>query len=418
MDRAIVYAGSIPLDTDLLRAGRYTKAAFGNLASMLYGPNVMAASGLGCSAAYNSLNLTIEAGSIVAPGVMDASAIGGNGGGLAADTTALTCQYISTASQTITLPGSGNTYTIYALCSEQDADPTVLPFFNASNPSQTQAGIQNNGSALPARRTGTMTFVAATNPPVAPTGGCVVALYTITVPQGASTLAGVTAQPGQVFWPTIPELATQALLKASTEPMTLVTGNGSVSIPAWASRVELRVIGAGGGGAASQATTTASSFSGAGGGGGGDAWGIYTVSPTQGSGLAITVGNGGGSEQTGGTSLVSYLGQTLLQAEGGQGGTFYSTTGSAGGVGGNASGGTVWNQSGTSGGDGQCNAYTFSGYGGDGPWGGAGRCGNQGGRNATRYGAGGGGSYSATTDGASSSGGTGYQGCVLYRFLP
>ncbi|MBS1028548.1 hypothetical protein [Gluconobacter albidus] len=400
MDRAIVYAGSIPLDTDLLLAGRYTKAAFGNLASMLYGPNVMAASGLGYSVSSSSLNLTIDAGSVLAPGVMDASAIGGNGGGLAADATALTCQYISAASQTITLPGSGNTYTIYALCSEQDADPTVLPFFNASNPSQTQAGLQNDGGTLPVRRTGAMTLVAATNPPVPPAGGCVVALYTITVPQGASTLAGVTVQPGQVFWPTIPELATQALLKASTEPMTLVTGNGSVSIPAWASRVELRAIGAGGGG------------------GGGDAWGIYTVSPTQGNGLAITVGSGGGSEQTGGTSLVSYLGQTLLQAEGGQGGTFYSTTGSAGGVGGNASGGTVWNQSGTSGGDGQCNAYTFSGYGGDGPWGGAGRCGNQGGRNATRYGAGGGGSYSATTDGASSSGGTGYQGCVLYRFLP
>ncbi|GBR68892.1 glycine-rich domain-containing protein [Gluconobacter kanchanaburiensis] len=418
MDRAIVYAGSIPLDTDLLRAGRYTKAAFGNLASMLYGSNVAAASGLGYAVSSSTLSLTIYAGSIIAPGVMDVSTIGGNGGGLGADTTAVTCQYCSPAAQTVTLPGTGNTYTVYAVCSEQDADPTVLPFFNASNPSQTQAGIRNSGGALPVRRSGVITLVAATTPPIAPVGGYVVALYTIVVPQGATSLAGVTVQPGQIFWPTIPELATQALLKASTEPMTLVTGNGSILVPAWASRVELRVIGGGGGGAGSQATTTASSFSGAGGGGGGDAWGIYVVSPNQGNGLAITVGNGGESEQTGGTSLVSYNGQTLLQAEGGQGGTFYSTTGSAGGVGGNASGGTVWNQSGTSGGDGQCNAYTFSGYGGDGPWGGAGRCGNQGGRNATRYGAGGGGSYSATADGTVSGGGAGYQGCVLYRFLP
>ncbi|MBS1086616.1 glycine-rich domain-containing protein, partial [Gluconobacter sphaericus] len=369
MDRAIVYAGSIPLDTDLLQAGRYTKAAFGNLASMLYGPNVMAASGLGYSASSSDLSLTVEAGSILAPGVIDATSLGGNGGGLAADTTALTCQYISTESQIVTIPGSGNTYTVYAVCSEQDVDPTVLPFFNASNPSQTQAGIQNDGGALPVRRAGVLSLVAAANPPSAPSGGCVVALYTIAVPQGASSLSGVTVQPGQVFWPTIPELATQALLKACTEPMTLVTVNGSVPVPAWASRVELRVIGGGGGGAASQSMTTAGAFSGAGGGGGGDAWGIYAVSPTQGNGLAITVGSGGGSEQTGGTSLVSYNGQTLLQAEGGQGGAFYSTIGSAGGVGGNASGGTIWNQSGTSGGDGQCNAYTFSGYGGDGPWG-------------------------------------------------
>ncbi|EHH67023.1 hypothetical protein GMO_26430 [Gluconobacter morbifer G707] len=145
--------------------------------------------------------------------------------------------------------------------------------------------------------------------------------------------------------------------------MAIIMADTSMTVPAWATRVELRAIGGGGGGSSSLATDTTGSFCGAGGGAGGDAWGVYAVSPT-GGGLSVTVGRGGPSEQTGGPTLVSYEGQTLLQAEGGQGGLFYSTDGSAGGTGGLASGGTLWDQTGTSGGDGQSGAYTFSGYGG------------------------------------------------------
>lgn len=418
MDRAIVYAGSIPLDTDLLRVGKYGKAAIGHMSDMLYGRGVIAASGLGCTPSSSSLAVTIDPGSITAPGVMDAAPLGGAGGGYRADPTQTTCQYSSETAVTVTVPGTGANYTVFAICSEQDIDQTVLAFFNASNPSQTQAGLNNSGNVLPTRRWAGMSFVIATDAPSAPDGGTVVPLYTLAIPQGVASLAGVQPRPGQAFWPTIPELATQTLLRAIAEPMQLVANDTSLSVPAWASRVELRAIGGGGGGASSSSTALTGSFSGGGGGGGGDAWGIYTVSATSGGALGVTIGQGGTAGQTGGTSLVSYNGQTLLQASGGHGGFFYDNTGSAGGDGGTASGGTIWNQTGSWGGDGQSNASTFGGYGGGGPWGGGGRCGNQVGRDGTRFGAGGGGSYSAAVDGTPTTAGAGFSGCVMYRFLP
>ncbi|MCQ9154064.1 glycine-rich domain-containing protein [Acidomonas methanolica] len=421
MDRTIVYAGSIPLDTDVLRAGRYVKEGVGRLAEMLFGQGAMAASGLACTPSTTALSVTIGPGSILAPGALDATAIGGAGGGLAADTTAIACQYLNEAAQVVAIPSSGVTCTIYALCSEVDTDGTVLPFYNAADPAQTLAGVSNDGAALPTRRTGTMSFVAATSAPAAPAGGAVVALHTLTVPSEATTLAGVTPEAGQVFWPTIPELATLTLLRAATSPMALMAQSGMIGIPAWASRVELRVIGGGGGGSASNSQSTSGSFSGSGGGAGGDAWGVYAVNPSGTDGLQVTVGAGGAQQMTGGTTLVVYQGQTLLQAAGGVPGTFYATQGSAGGIGGAASGGTIWNLTGGYGGDGQCGTATFAGYGGDGPWGGGGRCGADAGMPGMKFGAGGGGAYSiagSTSAGGVSTGGAGYQGCVLYRFLP
>jgi len=419
MDRAIVYPGSIPMDTDLLRSERYGKQALGRFSEMVFGAGVSSACGLVCTPSSSALSLKIGAGSIVAPGVVDAVAYGGVGGGLGADQTPIACQYVNTVVQTVVLPSSGATYTIFAVCSEQDVDASVLPFFNAGNPGQTQAGPGNSGGDLPTRRTGTMQFVAATTAPVPPAGGSLVALYTVTVPSGATTLAGVVPAAGQVFWPTIPELATLALVQAACAPMGLVGANCALAVPAWASRVEVRVIGGGGGGATSSATSASDgSYCGAGGGAGGEAWGIYAVSPIVAGGLSISIGAGGAEESSGGTTLVSYDGTTLLQAQGGAGGSFYAPQGSAGGGGGMASGGTIWNLTGTFGGDGQCGTATFSGYGGDGPWGGGGRSGNTGGKSATKYGAGGGGAYSASSAGVVSPGGSGFQGCVLYRFLP
>ncbi|EHH67022.1 hypothetical protein [Gluconobacter morbifer] len=198
MDRAIVYAGSVPLDTDLLRVGRHGKSSIGQMADMVYGSGVTAATGLTCALSSDSLAVTVGAGSITAPGVMDVQTLGGNGGGLEADGATVTCQYINPAAQTVMLVGSGATYTVFAVCSEQDVDQTLLPFFNVSNPAQTQAGIGNDGTALPTRRQAGMTFVVSTVAPQAPAGGCVVALYTLTVAQGVTTLAGITPQPERV----------------------------------------------------------------------------------------------------------------------------------------------------------------------------------------------------------------------------
>lgn len=418
MDRAIIYPGSIPMDTDLLRIGRYNKEATGYLADMVFGPGVTSAIGFDCRPSYTDLSVTIDKGSITAPGVMDSSLLGGFGGGLPEDYSSITVQYINSDKVTLPVTGTGTIFTIYAICVEQDVDENILAFFNADNPSQTQSGPNNNAGTLPTRRTATMSFTIGTSPPAQPDGGVVVALYTLNVPSGASVLAGIHPQPTNVFRATIPQLAPRSLLKDIVVPLRFVGVNTTLTVPEWAQRVELRVIGGGGGGGASNSTSLNGSFSGSGGGSGGDASGIYSVSSLDNAPLIILVGQGGRGGQTGGTSMVTYQGITLLQANGGQEGIFYSATNSVGGNGGNAVGGNIWNQTGSYGHDGQSGSVVFSGCGGAGPWGGGGRNGNQGGCAATHYGAGGGGAYSTSTDGATSLGGAGYQGCVLYRFLP
>lgn len=419
MDRAIVYAGSIPMDTDFLKTGRYVKEGLGRFAEMVFGVNVTAACGLSCSVSTTTLQVFIGVGSIVAPGVLDTNPVGGLGAGLAADGTELSVQYLNGNIQTVSLPASGITCTIYAVCQELDVDSDILPFYNSAQPTQTFAGVSNDGQSLPTRRTGTMNFVAATTPPSAPAGGIVVPLYTLVVPPNVTSLAGVTPQAGQAFWPTIPELATMTLLKAAASPPSIMLNGGTLIIPAWASRIELRAVGGGGGGSTSSASSAdTGSFSGSGGGAGGDAWGVYSVDPASSSALEVTIGSAGAQQETGGTTLVSYGGSTLLQAAGGSAGSFYSSRGSSGGGGGAASGGTIWNLTGGWGGDGQNDTYSLSGYGADGPWGGGGRAGADGGMRATKFGAGGGGAYTVAAESTVSLGGSGYQGCVMYRFLP
>ncbi|WP_245642320.1 glycine-rich domain-containing protein [Neokomagataea thailandica] len=406
------------MDTDLLRVGRYSKAAVGIAADMVFGPGVTAATGLSCTPSPDGLSLTIGVGAISASGVMDATHCGGVGAGLPSDLSPVTVQYVNASDVIVPVSNTGANFTVYAVCSEQDVDATVLPFYSVNNPSQTQAGPNNTGQALPTRRVASMSFVVATSSPQAPVGGIVIALYTLNVPSGVQNLSGLHAIPLDVFWPTIPQMATRALLENVTQSTQFLLENTALQVPQWATSVELRVIGGGGGGASSTTVNVNGSLSGSGGGAGGDAWGGYSVDPTNGAPLVVTIGHGGGSGQTGGTTLITYQGRVLLQANGGQGGSFYSPTGSAGGDGGSSSGGTIWNQTGSTGADGQCGALVFAGHGGAGPWGGAGRSGSQGGRSATHYGAGGGGAYSVSTEGLPSLGGAGYQGCVLYRFLP
>lgn len=79
MDRLITYSGQIPLDTDILRVGRYAKIGVGNLAMQLYGAN-SAAWGFGFTRSTSDMTLTIAPGFILSVAPVDAAAIGGNGG--------------------------------------------------------------------------------------------------------------------------------------------------------------------------------------------------------------------------------------------------------------------------------------------------------------------------------------------------
>ncbi|MEE8663516.1 MAG: hypothetical protein SOH81_08045 [Acetobacter sp.] len=200
-----------------------------------------------------------------------------------------------------------------------------------------------------------------------------------------------------------------------------ITSSWSVTVPSWATRIEIIAVGGGGGGSsckASGSTPTSATLSGGGGGSGQYVRGSFPVA--SGNAVSFTIGSGGATENNGGTTSASVAGSTVISANGGGRSYFPSVGVSAGGAGGTGGfGGNILTVSGNDGGDGQNgNIVTTGGVGGAGPWGGAGRGGALGGISANGYGAGGGGSYDGTYSGTYYAGGSGYQGIILYRFLP
>lgn len=417
MDRPIIYAGAVPFDTDLLRLGRYAKESLGRLAEVVVGPETIMASGFACQPSATDLSLTIGPGTIIAPAALDATRIGSSSAGMEADHAVTQCLFRNATTEQITVPLTGAVVTLFGVCQDADDQFDVLPFYNAEKPDQTMAGPDNRGTALPTRRRGNVSFMMATSAPSV-SGAIVVPLYALSVPSGAVTLGDVVPQKSAAFKPAMSELATMDFAQQISQPHAICESSRILNAPAWAKRVELRVIGGGGGGASSTALSPdAGSFSGAGGGAGGDCWGVYPINPARDAVLSVTVGMGGESDRRGGPSFVTYGAQPLLTSDGGSPGYFATPQNSVGGRGGGAGRGSLWNQSGGGGSDGQNGIYVFAGNGAAGPWGGGGPAGYLRGVAATRYGAGGGGAYAIPAEGLKAEGGRGYQGVVIYRFL-
>ncbi|WP_019092721.1 hypothetical protein, partial [Komagataeibacter europaeus] len=163
-----------------------------------YGWSTVAASGFACAPG-TGLAVTVAPGSLLAPGVVDASAYGT----LAAVSSALVRQYASRDPITLAVPGAGATYTVYVTPATVDTDDTVLPFYNAADPSVTYAGADNSGKTAPTvRQDMAQTGIGASVPDGA------YPLWTITVPAGATSItADMIAQAaGAPFYDTIPQL--------------------------------------------------------------------------------------------------------------------------------------------------------------------------------------------------------------------
>jgi hypothetical protein len=149
MKRQIVYSGAIPLETDLLNTNRNVMIGLGKLASATLGSTTQV-TGFACTpTSPASLQINIGAGEIYSMQNVDGTAYSS----LAADTThqilkqgilldglALTCAAPTTAGQSIN-------YLVQAAFAETDSSSVVLPYYNASNPSQAYSGPNNNGSA-------------------------------------------------------------------------------------------------------------------------------------------------------------------------------------------------------------------------------------------------------------------------------
>jgi hypothetical protein len=165
MDRQIVYPGAIPLETDLLNTNRNTLLAIGKLCGALFGSGGVV-NGLAVSpTSPASLSVQVGEGEIYQLANVDNSPYSS----LPADEndqivkqgvllqsnapSLLSCPAPTTAGYSIN-------YLIEATLLESDTNQTLLPYYNASNPTQAYAGPNNNGQSQATTRSDQVALVA------------------------------------------------------------------------------------------------------------------------------------------------------------------------------------------------------------------------------------------------------------------
>ena len=300
MDRQIVYAGSIPLDTDLLSVQRNTMIALGQLAQMVLGTTSVA-DGLACTPTQPaSMSVSVGPGSITQVGPIDATAFGALPPLASNPLVRLGINIASTSFSLTapTAPGQAINYLIQASLLEADGGAVVLPYYNSTNPAQPFSGPGNSGSAQMTQRRQSVQLAikpgaaaAAGSAGLPPVDAGWVGLYAINVAYGQQTIgaANIAVLPTAPFvgWK-LPQLTPGTHNLAVFQPTT----QGVWNVPPGVNTVKVRVWGGGGAGG--------NGFGGAGGGGaaGGYSEGYYSVSPGQ--AVQVLVGTGGAGAGSGG----------------------------------------------------------------------------------------------------------------------
>jgi hypothetical protein len=302
MDRNIIYPGSIPLDTDLLSVNRNMMIGLGFLAQAVLGTNTVA-DGLACQpTSPASMNIVIGPGSITQLCPVDTLAYGS----IPADLTDLIIKMGVNAGPTtfgLTAPasvGQSINYVVEASFQEADANPVVLPYYNAANPAQSFSGPSNSGSAQNTVRTqrvqlqlkqGLPGNTGSQTTPAADAGW--IGLYQITVSYAQTQ---ITAGNIAVI-PTAPFLVWKlpSLRPGFGSGVQSFTSNGNFVVPMGVTRVEVEVWGAGSGSYASVPGLPSG-----GGSGGGYARKLIATGLIPGQFVPVTVGIGGTAGTAGG----------------------------------------------------------------------------------------------------------------------
>ena len=409
MDRQIVYAGSIPLDTDLLYIQRHVMASIGALARVVLGDGGLV-DGLACAPGFGAYTVIVGPGSYLAPLPVDGTSFGS----LPADGTPLVQIALHPADSSLQLgppPDGGHVlcWLVQAAIGQVDAGPMALPYWNAADPSVPFSGPGNSGTTQPTQRQLRVLLsvkasgpeVGAGVPPPADPGW--VGLYGVTTYAGKPGIE----QSDIVAIPDSPMLRYRLPVLPPGFTRTDTFGvNGSWRAPMGVRTVRVRAVGAGGGGGGGD-----TSYSGGGGGAGGYAESLIQVVPGQ--SYAVVIGAGGSAGVSGGPGGTG--GDTgfglLVHATGGQGGGSANPDSHGGAPGAGTNG--VLLQAGGYGGDGAMLARIPGGTGGASAFGGGGRGADEGGLPAygLANGSGGGGGY-----GTNSAGGYGAGGLVVIEY--
>jgi hypothetical protein len=254
MDRQTVYPGAIPLETDMLNTNKYAMIGLAKLSSALMGAGTYLR-GLACTpSSPASMVVNVAKGEIYSTQNIDGTAYSS----LPADTVnTILKQGIILGSTAFTLvapttAGQSVNYLVQIAYTDTDGGSTVLPYYNAANPSVAFSGPGGLGTAQYTVRSGVCTVaikagVAATTgtqtTPSADAG--YTAAWVITVPQGATTItsANISQAPGAPFIPVSGVVdAVQKMMmthSADTGAANAYTANYSPAITALTDGMEL-----------------------------------------------------------------------------------------------------------------------------------------------------------------------------------
>jgi hypothetical protein len=247
MDRQLIYPGQIPLESDLLGTNKNAMIALSKLSAAVLGTTTQL-NGLACAPNIPAaLNVIVGQGEIYSLQNIDGTAYSS----IAADTThTILKQGILLDPVTLSCPaqataGFSINYLVQVAYTDTDAIPVVLPYYNASNPSQAYSGPANAGTTNNTVRKGACTVsvkvgIAATTgtqvTPAADAGN--VGAYVVTVANGQTTIVAgnITIASGAPFI----SLPVRAVDLAAPTGAGLVGYLGSGAIPtAVGSQVQL-----------------------------------------------------------------------------------------------------------------------------------------------------------------------------------
>lgn len=346
MDRSIVYAGSLPLDTDILYPQQAAMVALAGLTKMVMG-TASTIDGLAVTqSAAPNMSVLVASGSITALVNLEPNAYGAINADNTNQIVKIGVNRGTTTLGPFTAPGTAGqsvNILIQAAFAEADGVPVVLPYYNASNPAVPYSGPSNSGTAQNTRRVQGVTLAAkigtaaTTGSQVTPSADSgYVPVAVVTIANGASSIvnANISVHPSAPY--------VRALLPAVTPIATpvAITSSGTFTVPQGVTALRFRLWGAGAGGGG----TTGGGSAGSGGGAGEYREGVAAVTPGQ--AITVTVGAAGPGGAAGGANNGTAGGDTSLgaiaTAKGGSPGTGANAavagSGGAGGTGG--SGGT------------------------------------------------------------------------------
>ena len=308
MDRQIIYAGAIALDTDQLLQSRNSMIGLGYLAKMLIGDVGSYADGFECLPA-TGLSISLAAGSLTFATVVDAGYVGA----LPPNGDPLLKTGINTSPVVIVLGGPG-VFLVSGMMTESAVGTLPVQYYNAADPSQALIGPGGDGQPQASILRQSVVFSASASG-VVPAGA--VPLWTVNIPSGASSVLPVmiSAAPGAPFiavklpqaaplvspgfsgTPTAPTapagddsalLATTAFVANANRRARAVwisAGTYSWTCPAGVTQILFRGWGAGGAGGVGSGGMAA-------GGGGGGGYLEVLLDVVQGETYAVTVGSG------------------------------------------------------------------------------------------------------------------------------